>query len=445
MIELQYQADTNQVVRRCTTLLGTHETRVPRLRADKPEVPAMEAWLRSYLRGAPIEDVQPIRRMCTVVDAFSGCGGFAMGVRNGLQAAGVSTEILASIDIDAPALSVYKSNLRPHVALLENVNSLVDHQVRGSRENATFPYFPTATDPRLARWVGKVDLFIAGPPCQGHSNLNNQTRRSDPRNLLYVTAAATGVALKAAAIVIENVPTVTRSHRGVVATARALLEGSGYSVTERKIDASAFGCAQARQRHFIFAIATGDADLALSGSMRAFRSDKVSVGAVLDDLLNVEPLGVDEPSNLSGENDERIKYLFAHDLYELPDANRPVCHQNGHTYPAVYGRMRWDTPSATITSGFMSPGRGRFIHPKLPRTLTLHEGARIQGFPDSFDFGCVDGIEIARSTLARMIADAVPPALGAIFGLAASSVSRPVIPMVSEPAAIYPFPASHVA
>lgn len=445
MIELQYHADSTHVVRRCATLLGTHETRVPRLRADQAELPATEAWLRSYLRGAQVENVQPLRRVCTVVDAFSGCGGFALGVRNGLQAAGVATEILASIDMDAPALSVYKSNLGPHSALLENVNSLVDHQVRGAGEAATFPYFPTVTDPRLAHWVGKVDLFIAGPPCQGHSNLNNQTRRSDPRNLLYVTAAATGVALKASAIVIENVPTVIRSHKGVVVTARALLERSGYSVTERKIDASVYGCAQARQRHFLFAIATGNADFILSESMRAFQSNKIPVSAALDDLLASEPRGVDEPSTLSDENSERIKYLFAHDLYELPDANRPVCHQNGHTYPSVYGRMRWDVPSATITSGFMSPGRGRFIHPKLPRTLTLHEGARIQGFPDSFDFGFVDRMDISRSTLARMIADAVPPALGAIFGLAASSIARPVIPMVGERDTIHESPASYVA
>jgi DNA (cytosine-5)-methyltransferase 1 len=179
--------------------------------------------------------------------------------------------------------------------------------------------------------------------------------------------------------------------------------------------------------------------------MQALRTEKVPVGSVLDDLLSVEPRGGDEPSALSEENLERIRYLFANDLYELPDSIRPLCHQGGHTYPSVYGRMRWDVPSATITSGFLSPGRGRFIHPRLPRTITLHEGARIQGFPDSFDFGFGRRIDIARSTLARMIADAVPPALGAIFGLAASSVARAVTPMVAAPDTVQEISASYVA
>ena len=78
--------------------------------------------------------------------------------------------------------------------------------------------------------------------------------------------------------------------------------------------------------------------------------------------------------------------FFEHDLYNLPNSERPDCHKDGTTYGSVYGRMFPDRPAPTITTGFMTPGRGRFIHPLLPRTLTPWEAARIQGFPDTYNF-----------------------------------------------------------
>lgn len=128
----------------------------------------------------------------------------------------------------------------------------------------------------------------------------------------------------------------------------------------------------------------------------------------------------------------RIDYLFDNDLYELPDAVRPDCHKNGHTYRSVYGRLKWENPSPTITTGFLTPGRGRYIHPRQRRTLTPHEAARIQAFPDSFSFLSVEGNDLTKKTLTKLIGQAVPPplghaaalvALGATFGKAAPEVS----------------------
>ncbi|MDA0371961.1 MAG: DNA cytosine methyltransferase, partial [Actinobacteria bacterium] len=48
--------------------------------------------------------------------------------------------------------------------------------------------------------------------------------------------------------------------------------------------------------------------------------------------------------------------------------------------------MRWDGPSGTITTGFLTPGRGRFVHAVEPRGLSPREGARLQGYPDSYSF-----------------------------------------------------------
>ena len=77
----------------------------------------------------------------------------------------------------------------------------------------------------------------------------------------------------------------------------------------------------------------------------------------------------------------------------------------------MYGRMHWDRPAQTLTSGFGSMGQGRYVHPTRPRLITPHEGARIQGFPDFFDFGGIESVTALR----EMIANAVPPQLSATF------------------------------
>ena len=71
----------------------------------------------------------------------------------------------------------------------------------------------------------------------------------------------------------------------------------------------------------------------------------------------------------------------------------------------MYGRMFWDKPAQTLTSGFGSMGQGRYVHPKKRRLITPHEAARLQGIPDFFDFGSVSTL----SALREMIANAVPP------------------------------------
>jgi DNA (cytosine-5)-methyltransferase 1 len=74
---------------------------------------------------------------------------------------------------------------------------------------------------------------------------------------------------------------------------------------------------------------------------------------------------------------------------------------------SVYGRLSWDRPAQTITSGFGSMGQGRYVHPLRRRVITPHEAARLQGLPDFFSFDSVVG----RTLLHEMIGNAVPPQL----------------------------------
>ena len=74
-------------------------------------------------------------------------------------------------------------------------------------------------------------------------------------------------------------------------------------------------------------------------------------------------------------------------------------------HSGAYGRLEWNSPTMTITTRFDTPAGGRFIHPDDNRTLTPREAARVQSFPDSFEFTG------SKSSICKQIGNAVPPKL----------------------------------
>jgi DNA (cytosine-5)-methyltransferase 1 len=221
-------------------------------RAD-PEMEGDAAWWQSILRGARIKAPKKAQRL-NVVDAFCGAGGFALGLHFAADVTGVELSFNAIIDTDASALEVYAANLGAKARLHNSVRSLVDYQLRGADDDIRFAYTPEIVTPALTR-LPPTDILIAGPPCQGHSNLNNHSRRREPRNDHFLTAVAFGVALGARAILIENVPSVQNAHGDVVRVAETLLRNAGYCVSVAVLRAERLGAAQARARFFMLAVA----------------------------------------------------------------------------------------------------------------------------------------------------------------------------------------------
>jgi DNA (cytosine-5)-methyltransferase 1 len=300
---------------------------------------------------------------------------------------------------------------------------MVDFHVFGQGEKVEFAYPPELTNAPLSA-VAPVDLFIAGPPCEGHSNLNNHTRREDPRNHLYLTAIALGVSLGARAILIENVPESKHDRRRVVQQAAVLLRSTGYEVETEDFKADELGAPQRRRRFFLLAVKQ---PCALRDMLRQVRgtlyAPATPISWAIGDLLDSKAVGLmDTAPAIAAINQARIDYLFDNDLYDLPNDQRPECHREGTTYQAVYGRMHWDLPAHTITTGFGSPGQGRYVHSLKRRVITPHEAARIQTFPDWFSFMPAEA-RVSRKHLTKCIGDAVPPmlayaaALGAIAAL----------------------------
>lgn len=381
-------------------------------------------WNYSRLLGiCPQVPKNPERPTLSVVDLFCGCGGLSLGVRQAAESVGVRPIFRLAVDLFEPALRVYSKNLRPLKTLRQNILNLIDYH-QHDQDGLFVPNMDTIhLDDEIEMLVGNIDLLIAGPPCEGNSNLNNKTRRADHRNELYLVAIAIGIALKAKVIVVENVETVRHSQQNVVERSIQLLKNVGYFVAGNGIvlRSSDFGTPQQRKRHFLIA-STNDCALEAE-TFSSLTLPQLTVKDAIEDLRHIPRASMfDQPSQLSPANQKRVDYLIQNKLFDLPDQERPDCHKlKDHSYGSVYGRMHPDRVAPTITKGFLCPGRGRFTHPIDPRSLTPHEGARLQGFPEDFKW-LVNSDKIKRGDYAAMIGDAVPPQLGSVMGLAGISL-----------------------
>lgn len=375
----------------------------------------MDSWLE-YLtspRRVVSADTPTIRTL----DLFSGVGGLALGFSHAAEMLGYRISSIGAVDIDEGALSVYKRNLGTNVVVPRSAKALVDYQVRGREESARFLYRPELTELAHESFAD-VEVVLAGPPCQGHSSLNNRTRGEDERNLLYLTVPALAIASGAQTVIIENVPNVVSAREGVVQSAAKLLRAADFSVTYGVLAANTLGWPQTRRRFFLVAT-RGKLPFNLEDIAQQHRREPNPVSWLISDLQDTARDFMDEVAELSPENEERVAWLFKNKEHDMPLHLRPDCHKDGTSYGAVYGRMHWGAPAPTITTGFLTPGRGRFVHPTRARTLTPREAARIQGFPDWFSFTDAAGAPPARRDLAKWIGNAVPTILGHFAGVSA--------------------------
>lgn len=384
-------------------------------------------WWRAYLRGRRPVATDPTGKALRIADLFCGAGGLALGVRQLCDEAGLEPVWEFIADRDDGAAEVYAGNHPVRRVSRKSVADLLDYRVRRRSNGAEFVYEPEFLDPELSKAVRRVDLVMAGPPCEGHSNLNNHTRRDDRRNHLYLAVPAFAVAARARMVLIENVPAVENDRSGVVEAARNLLEASGYRVESGVLAADAMGWPQTRRRFFLVAHRSR-APVPFSAIREGLADDAPRpLWWAIEDL---EEINGDDPlhrvGELSEENRARIAWLFDNDAHDLDLSERPACHRDGTTYSSVYGRMRRDQPAPTITTGFLTPGRGRFVHPTRRRTLTPREAARLQGFPDTYRFFPAADRPPTRSQLAKWIGDAVPMPLGyaAALSLLAPELGR---------------------
>ncbi|MGH8736729.1 MAG: DNA cytosine methyltransferase [Burkholderiales bacterium] len=332
------------------------------------------------------------------VDLFSSCGLMSQGAADACRVLGKRFAPVLAVELNSIALDVYKTNFAPKRAECGDIRKLVNGRLGAKR---------TRVEKQFLKKLGEIQLVLGGPPCQGHSDLNNYTRRADPKNSLYNRMARFAELVKPKHIVIENVPAAVHAKSRVVQKTINRLRKLGYHVDSALVEVGKLGVPQGRRRHIVVASLTRK--IVIADIVARFERESRTTGWAIGDLLEAANKSVfDTASTPTKRNQQRIDYLFRQRLYNLPNRMRPKCHKNGdHSYMSVYGRLRWNRQAQTITTGFSSMGQGRFVHPKRHRTLTPHEAARLQFIPDHFRF---DGVE-SKTALAEMIGNAVPPKL----------------------------------
>jgi DNA (cytosine-5)-methyltransferase 1 len=372
-----------------------------------------QLFLRSKEQQRCSNTEAPVR----MVDLFAGCGGMSIGLVEAGRRMGVNVEVALAVDSDDAVLTILRRNLPVAVTRNLEVEKLFDGVVGSA---------PTLMEQEVLRTAGQVDLLTGGPPCQGHSDLNNHTRRQDPKNGLYLTMARAAEILRPTFVIIENVATVQWDKSRIAQQTIDALQAAGYDVAANVVDLRLLGVPQRRHRFLLLASRTRDANPSqlLQAAISEWKGHPArTVRWAIEDLLEVASDSVfDTASARSAANVRRMAYLFKHGIYDLPNSKRPHCHRDGnHSYRSVYGRLRWSQPAQTITTGFGSMGQGRYVHPQRRRTLTPHEAARLQCFPDWFDFGR----DTLRGVLAKAIGNAVPPFVTLELG-------RRILPVVAN-------------
>ena len=346
---------------------------------------------RDFLRSPQRRRSKATSGTLRVADLFSGLGGLSLGVQEACRRLGLGFEVALAADSDVDSLRAFTSNLPTRVGRTDPIESIFDGSLGAA---------PTASERELTRTSGSVGLLVGGPPCQGVSSLNNYTRMSDKRNQLYSRMARAAEVLRPAAVLIENVPGVAHDTSKVVKTTIEHLVSLGYSTSSTVLQMSSVGVPQRRQRLIVLGVIGGDAGAILLDALQTSCGHVRTVNWAIDDLEGLDQVSqIDRPTKPWKRSLKRMEYLLKQGVFELPNSLRPHCHQGEHSYSSMYGRLRWDRPAQTITSGFGSMGQGRFVHPAAARTITPHEAARLQTIPDAYCFP--QGLK--RTALAEMM------------------------------------------
>lgn len=253
--------------------------------------------------------------------------------------------------------------------------------------------------------IPRADAIIAGPPCQGFSTLGRRDP-TDARNELSLAVLPWVRAAKPQVVIIENVPPFIASSHW--AKLRWSLVSLGFDVVVWELEAADFGTPQRRRR--AFTIATRRPSIQAPRP----RKIKVTAGEVLFDrnrpLRSSDPMHIwPVPKGIAAERIPLVPRLGDRRdiIARAPSLCPPSWFKIGCSATDAWGRMDPDEPANTLRCTFQNPSKGRYLHPRQDRVLSLREGARLQDVPDDWIF---EGVPYP---IARQIGNGVPINLAA--------------------------------
>lgn len=328
------------------------------------------------------------------VDLFCGVGGLTYG----LQRAGIS--VVAGIDIDDSCEYAYSHNNNSQF-VHKSIEQISGKEVKRMLKGAD------------------VKILVGCAPCQPFSShqkdKKNRSKHKDWKLLYQFGRLVREV--HPHIVSMENVPELEKEK--VFLDFVNTLKEEKYKVTYQVVNVADYGVPQRRKR--LILLASRRKGIKLIGPTHQ------EYTTVYDAIGNLPAVSAGEKNQedplhiapaLSEMNMKRIQHSIPGGTWrDWPDKLKLKCHRSekGQSYASVYGRMRWEDLSPTITTQFIGYGTGRFGHPEQNRALTLREGAILQSFPANYQFVSPEK-PIQLRNVARHIGNAVPPRLGEVIG-----------------------------
>jgi DNA (cytosine-5)-methyltransferase 1 len=316
------------------------------------------------------------------IDLFSGAGGMS----EGLKMAHFITKF--AFEIDEVAALTYKLNHNKTKVYTQDIRTVKTDEIKRALKG------------------GNIHLLAGCPPCQGFSSIRRLNRNKpvdDERNNLINEYVRFVVDLRPYTIMLENVPGLAMSddfHKAI-----DFLREKGYYIEYNVLNVKDYGVPQSRKR------------LVMVGS----RLGKISIAEPTKEICTVRDTIAKLPSPEYSDDEvhkiyphhiERIKNLIKQiphnggSLKDLGEEWQLACHKSANVgFNDVYGRLRWDSYSTTITGGCLNPSKGRFLHPEQDRCISAREAAMLQTFPVNYKFPT----NVAKTKIALMIGNALPP------------------------------------
>jgi DNA (cytosine-5)-methyltransferase 1 len=325
-----------------------------------------------------------MNRQLLAIDIFAGAGGLSLG----LQRAGF--KVIGAVEKDALAVETYSENFPATTVWHRDVRYVSGAEMRR----------------KLGLRKGRLDLLAGCPPCQGFSSvrtLNGGRRIVDPaQKRLLFEMLRFARALRPKCIMLENVPGLKQDRRWREFLIK--LKAMGYDWCSDILNAADYGVPQRRRRLILLASRFGTVEFAPEARKERHVRDAIkdlSIPRKSKDSLHAFP------ENHSAGVLRLIKSIPKNggSRTSLKKSLQLPCHLECDGFKDVYGRMRWDEVSPTITGGCVNPSKGRFLHPSADRAITLREAALLQSFPKTYYFSLSRG----KHAAAVMIGNALPP------------------------------------
>ena len=343
------------------------------------------------------DSVPPIAATkATVVDLFCGAGGLSHGMK--LE----GFHIAVGVDLDPACKFPFETNNGAEF-LEQDVSRLTGSTI-------------TALHGKT-----KTRILVGCAPCQPFSRYAQGRPENEKWNLLKEF----GRLIKTSEpdiVSMENVPGLQNFKRSdVYANFLKILQNHGYEVSSDVVYCPDYGIPQTRSRLVLLASRLGKISLiAKTHSPSNYATVRQTIGH-----LRPVSAGESDPRDplhrARGLNETNMKRMLAAKeggtWREWDEELRLKCHscEKGDGYVSVYGRMKWDEPSPTMTTHCTGFGNGRFGHPAQDRAITLREAAMLQSFPQNYAF-VPEGEIPPFHAISRLIGNAVPVTLGRVIG-----------------------------